>query len=386
MCYAVVAMTLQEWLRLRKDDSPRAWHVAYRAVHSCRHTTHSLGCHHDEIEDAISESLLRMFSTTRIRAAPTTALAAWARGVLRNVAHEILRGRQSQSARLERRIDIDVDHALTPGAPDDALVGFADLDTSRLTRKQKNLFDLLFRAGFTLPGAARRLGVSLPSARERLQRALCSMKATPPPRETEPNWIQRLERRQPEISETASRILALRREGATYREIAARVSISRDAVRSRLRRLRSRAMRDRDAAPTDRPADPAFFKRLRGHPKALWNRRARPARYSRPLAQERVPQHRPDHPPIPLTQNQELDCGDQQACAGGDGECLLTVGFQGEAYTEWTLNQQGQWVTTGATFNSDEVSERVCMCWVEDPADPRGESIDLVSRHASICG
>jgi len=206
----------------------------------------------------VQEVILRILTTPASGgkpAAPRTALGAWGRGFLKHVAASWRRWETRAAAGAEElRVGglMSRDLVRVPGSGLDRRHGLADCDRAALTKRQAEAWDLML-CGENRIGISRRLGISWSAADGLLRRAAGRSRRSLAIRgrgAARSAWAGEA------LSRAQETTLALYARGLSYARIANLTHESREAVRSRIRRLRR-------AHTTPDPGDPTTMRLLR---------------------------------------------------------------------------------------------------------------------------
>jgi len=197
-------------------------------------------------EDLVQETLVRVFDRGgRVlrRAPPEIVLAPWLREVARRVGREMRRARESfVGSGLIRPKFADVqpvDHK-PKARPLRHVPALVELDAECLSEKQRHAWRLLLR-GRSFTKIAERCGISRQAALDRVRTGLERMAAVRPAAKDDRAWARRvLASPRARIDRERRRLLTLYARGKTFLEIADSCSISPEAARSRIRRLRAK--------------------------------------------------------------------------------------------------------------------------------------------------
>lgn len=215
----------------------------------------------DLVADALVAALEGDGAALR-RGSPELPVSAWLDGTMRRL---LAAERESMRRSLGRRVG-DVDRLADTQEPSaEAKVGtgragehpvlarskgpfwadrahslLTEADRSVLTRKQREVYDLFWDGRLSIAAIAHRLRLDWHTTHERLARALKRLRDGPPAPPPDRAWAAAAAE-SPETDETTRLLLRRFAAGATYRELAAHVGSTRNAVKLRIRRMRRAA-------------------------------------------------------------------------------------------------------------------------------------------------
>ena len=227
--------TIGDLLAVLDDDEQRAWHELHQLA---RAVAGHMAPNRAYAEDATQEACLRAFQDDAAalkRAAVTTPVATWVRGVLRRIMYEEHRSvpRVLGTAATE--------HATSEPRASSTREPIPGQLYQLLTPRQYRAWLLVMERGLTIAEASRALGIAWTTCQDRLRRAAGRIRthlntAHVPPWKHRAWALDCL----PATKGRARSALDLYLGGASYRLIAQILRSARGAVRKAIARLRRR--------------------------------------------------------------------------------------------------------------------------------------------------
>lgn len=225
---------------LDKGEAARAWLLVQEATQAAvRFPSLRQRLSTSDADDLAQEALLRAFDrrAEALRRAPRdTPLEAWLSGTMKNLARE---GQRRERALRLLPFQKDGAHGTLPvaqGAPQ----GWEGIDLSRLTQRQRVAIDLRLQ-GWSIRAISRQLGITWPSARDIVQRAVARLRAPASKPPLLHQWARSVARDdRTALPAHRQALLDNLARGESIAALAKAHGVSRECMRGRVRRLRFR--------------------------------------------------------------------------------------------------------------------------------------------------